>query len=85
MKKFTVNYGEGNIEEREAINAWTLAEEINQEGLPYNQSSVKILDQEGNELLIADWYGLEPEEDDEVLQKYGTFGFFTTWRESNSY
>lgn len=85
MKQFRVNYGQGNFEEREAISVWQLSEEITNEGLPYNQSSVKILDQEGNELLIADWYGVEPEEDDEILQQYGTFGFFTPWRESNNY
>ena len=85
MKQFTVNYGQGNIEEREATSAWELAEEITNEGLPYNQSSVKILDTDDNEVLVADWYGVEPEEDDEVMQQYGTFGFYTPWRESDNY
>lgn len=85
MKQFTVNYGQGNIEEREANNVWELAEEINQEGLPYNQSSIKILDQDDKEILIADWWGVEPDEDDDILQQIGTFGFFSPWREADNY
>ena len=45
MTTFTVNYGQGNIEKREAESAWELATEVTNEGLPHNQSSIKILDE----------------------------------------
>lgn len=81
MTTFTVNYGQGNIEKREAESAWELATEVTNEGLPYNQSSVKILDENEEEvILIADWYGVSPEEEDEVLEEIGG-GFYTPWRE----
>lgn len=81
MTTFTVNYGQGNIEKREAESAWELATEVTNEGLPYNQSSIKILDENEEEvILIADWYGVSPEEDDEVLEEIGG-GFYTPWRE----
>lgn len=81
MTTFTVNYGQGNIEKREAESAWELATEVTNEGLPYNQSSIKILDENEEEvILIADWYGVSPEEEDEVLEEIGG-GFYTPWRE----
>ncbi|WP_373781813.1 hypothetical protein [Jeotgalibaca porci] len=81
MTTFTVNFGQGNIEKREAESAWELATELTNEGLPYNQSSIKVLDENEEEvILIADWYGVSPEEDDEVLEEIGG-GFYTPWRE----
>ena len=81
MTTFTVNYGQGNNEKREAESAWELGTELTKEGLPYNQSSIKILDENEEEVvLIADWYGVSPEEDDEVLEEIGG-GFYTPWRE----
>ena len=81
MTTFTVNFGQGNIEKREAESAWELATELTNEGLPYNQSSIKVLDENEEEvILIADWYVVSPEEDDEVLEEIGG-GFYTPWRE----
>ena len=55
--------------------------ELTNEGFPYNQSSIKVLDENEEEvILIADWYGVSPEEEDEVLEEIGG-GFYTPWRE----
>lgn len=52
-----------------------------EEGLSYTQKSVKIEDEDGEEVAVLPWYGTAPEEDDVVTCRFGDFGFYGEWYE----
>lgn len=75
MATYTINYHTGVTEEFEG----TLegAKQSALEGISYTQEHVSI-DQDGEQVTIARWVGVEPDEDDEVLVRVGD-GFYQTW------
>ncbi|RUS47851.1 hypothetical protein ELR57_07070 [Cohnella sp. AR92] len=81
MLMFTIDYGTGVIHtvEGDLNDAKTAA----LEGMAYTQTDVKILNENGAEILVSHWYGVEPSEDDEVLAQFGSYGFYSEWQEGN--
>ncbi|RUS47854.1 hypothetical protein ELR57_07220 [Cohnella sp. AR92] len=77
----TIDYGTGVVH--------TVEGDLNEakvaalEGMAYTQQDVRILDDNGAEILISRWYGVEPAEDDEVLTQFGSYGFYSEWQEGN--
>lgn len=81
MRKFIINYntGAGNREVEGASNL----EEVKAlaiQGISYTQENISIEDESGNVLSVARWYGVEPEEDDDVLEIVGN-GFYAEWQD----
>lgn len=81
IRMYTIDYGTGVVESVEGT--LEAAKEAAVEGMAYTQQNVKILDEDGAELLVSYWYGVQPEEDDEVLAQFGSFGFYAEWTEGN--
>lgn len=76
-------YGNGFVEKRFADSVEELVSWL-QGTLSYTGCSVKImLDDEV--LMISDWYGVVPEEQDDVLAQFGSYGFYTPFRYVDSY
>lgn len=75
MATYTINYHTGVTEEFEGT-----LEEAKQsalEGISYTQEHVSI-EQDGEQVTIARWVGVEAYEDDEVLVHVGD-GFYQNW------
>lgn len=79
MKKFIINYHTGVKNEVEAADLEE-AKAIAQEGIAYTQENVSIEDEEGTTLAVARWYGISPEEHDDVLEVVGN-GFYADWQD----
>lgn len=75
MANYTINYHTGVTEEFEG----TLegAKQSALEGISYTQEHVSI-EQDGEQITIARWVGVEADEDDEVLVRVGD-GFYQNW------
>lgn len=75
MATYTINYHTGVTEEFEG----TLegAKQSAVEGISYTQEHVSI-EQDGEQITIARWIGVEADEDDEVLVHVGD-GFYQNW------
>ena len=75
--EFVINYQTGV---KHNVNAADLNEvkEVALEGIAYTQENVTIETPEGEVLTAARWYGVEPEEDDQVLTEIGG-GFYQVW------
>ena len=75
MATYTINYHTGVTEEFEG----TLegAKQSALEGISYTQEHVSI-EQDGEQVTIARWFGVEADEDDEVLVHVGD-GFYQNW------
>jgi hypothetical protein len=78
---YTINYGTGVIETVEGSLEEAKAEAV--EGMAYTQQNVRIFNEDGAEVLVSYWYGVEPSEDDEVLMQFGSYGFYAEWTEGN--
>lgn len=78
---FTIKYGSGVIEHVDGSLEEAKAEAV--EGMAYTQQNVRILDDNGAEVLVSNWYGVEPGEDDAVLMQFGSYGFYAEWTEGN--
>ena len=78
--KYFIDYHTGVTEEVEGAleDAFAAAEDA----MAYTQESVTIENENGNEKYISRWYGVVPEEDDEVLMQFGDYGFYTVWEET---
>lgn len=77
---YYVNYGTGAGNE-EVEGTLEDAMRVAEDGLSYTQESVKIEDEDGEEVAILPWYGTAPEEDDMVTCQFGDFGFYGEWCE----
>jgi hypothetical protein len=77
MSKFTINYNNGFT--RDVDGDLDMAKIVAVEGLSYTQASVSIQDENGETVARLPWYGLEPSEDDEVVEQFGSFGFYSAW------
>lgn len=75
MTTYTINYNTGVTEEFEG----TLegAKQSALEGISYTQEHVSI-EQDGEQVTVARWVGVEADEDDEVLVHVGD-GFYQVW------
>lgn len=80
MKKFVINYHTG-VKNEVTANDLEDVKQIALEGISYTQENVSIEDSEGNVLTVARWYGVVPEEDDQVLVQIGDFGFYQLWED----
>lgn len=76
MEKFTINYHTGVTQEIEVYDL-NEAKEVAKEGISFTQENVSI-EQDGETLAVAQWYGVKPSEEDEVLETVGG-GFYQRW------
>ncbi len=75
---YYINYGtgagnefvDGTLEE---------AKKAAEEGLAYTQEDVKIQTEDGEDVAVLKWYGVQPEEDDIVTARFGDEGFYGEW------
>ncbi|PGK15231.1 hypothetical protein CN895_07740 [Bacillus cereus] len=78
MNKFIINYHTGVKEE---INVHNLdeAKKIAKEGISYTQKNVSIETIDGEIITSTSWFGVTPEDDDEILEQIGDYGFYQMW------
>lgn len=79
--KYFVNYntGAGNFEFEGTLDE---AKEAAEKRTAYTQEPVTICVDDGDNwkvVSVLPWYGVRPNEDDEVTERYGDFGFYGTW------
>jgi hypothetical protein len=50
--------------------------------MAYTQESVRIME-DGRQIAVSYWVGIKPteEEEDNVLQQFGDYGYYTNWVE----
>lgn len=76
--KYYINYGtgagneyvEGTLED---------AKKVAEDGLSYTQTDVKVQTEDGEDVAILKWYGVQPEKDDVVTAQFGDYGFYGEW------
>lgn len=76
--KYFINYGtgagneyvEGTLDE---------AKKVAEDGLSYTQTDVKVQTEDGDDVAILKWYGVQPNEDDVVTAQFGDYGFYSEW------
>lgn len=76
--RYYVNYGTGAGNEY-VDGSLEDAKKVAQEGLAYTQTDVKIQTEEGEDVAVLSWYGVQPKEDDVVIAKFGDYGFYSDW------
>lgn len=76
MEKFTINYHTGI---KEIVEVYDLdeAKQVAKEGIGYTQEKISI-EQDGEVITTANWYGVEPGEEDAVLETISG-GFYQLW------
>ncbi|MDA2150806.1 hypothetical protein PDN20_19285 [Bacillus cereus] len=77
MEKYIVNYHTGVTEEVE-VNDLSEAKKIAEEGIAYTQEKITIETLDGEVITTSYWYGISPQEDDNVLETVGG-GFYQVW------
>ena len=77
MEKYIVNYHTGVTEEVE-VNGLSEAKKVAEEGISYTQKNITIETLDGEVITTAYWYGISPQEDDNVLETVGG-GFYQAW------
>ncbi|UYX55901.1 hypothetical protein M3Y14_32240 (plasmid) [Bacillus thuringiensis] len=77
MEKYIVNYHTGVTDEVE-VNNLSEAKKVAEEGIAYTQEKITIETLDGEVITTAYWYGISPQEDDNVLETVGG-GFYRTW------
>lgn len=78
--KYYIDYGtgagneyvEGTLDE---------AKKVAEDGLSYTQTDVKVQTEDGEDVAILKWYGVQPSEDDVVTAQFGDYGFYSEWRD----
>ncbi len=80
MSKFYVDYGTGECNEL-VDGSVDDAKRIAVEGVMFTQKDVTILDEGRNEVARLPWYGVIPSEDDIVIARFGSLGFYGDWLE----
>ncbi len=75
MTNYIINYHTGITKEYEGT--LESAKQSAVDGIGYTQENVSI-EQDGEQVTVAHWYGVEADEDDEVLVHIGG-GFYQTW------
>ncbi|MCU4733492.1 hypothetical protein [Bacillus sp. RCC_6_1] len=77
MEKYIVNYHTGVTEEVE-VSGLSEAKKVAEEGIAYTQEKITIETLDGEVITTAYWYGISPQEDDNVLETVGG-GFYQAW------
>ncbi|ARX70161.1 hypothetical protein [Bacillus thuringiensis] len=77
MEKYIVNYHTGVTEEVE-VNDLSEAKKVAEEGIAYTQEKITIETLDGEVITTSYWYGISPQEDDNVLEMVGG-GFYQVW------
>lgn len=77
VEKFLINYHTG-ITEQVKVHDLDKAKEIAKEGIAYTQENITIETLDGEVVTTSYWYGVQPQEDDEVLEIVGS-GFYQVW------
>lgn len=77
MEKYIVNYHTGVKEEVE-VNDLSVAKKVAEEGIAYTQEKITIETLDGEVITTSYWYGISPQEDDNVLETVGG-GFYQVW------
>ncbi|AEA19409.1 TPA: hypothetical protein ACR3Z0_005476 [Bacillus thuringiensis] len=77
MEKYIVNYHTGVTEEVE-VNDLSEAKKVAEEGIAYTQEKITIETLDGEVITTSYWYGISPQEDDNVLETVGG-GFYQVW------
>jgi hypothetical protein len=74
-----IDYGTGITEEANDLEE---AKKIAEKGMTYTQESVRIME-DGRQIAVSYWVGIKPteEEEDNVLQQFGDYGYYTNWVE----
>jgi len=77
MENLIIDYRTGITNKLEGV---TLdeAKAIAVDGMSYTQASMDIKNEAGETITTATWYGVAPDEDDDVLLEIGS-GFYTIW------
>lgn len=78
--KYFINYGTGAGDES-VEGALDDARKVAENNLCYTQKDVRIEDENGNIVARLPWWGVVPEEDDEVVCRFGDSGFYGAWQE----
>ncbi len=76
--KYYIDYGTGAGNE---YLEGTLGEakKVAEDGLSYTQTDVKVWTEDGEDVAILKWYGVQPNEDDVVAAQFGDYGFYSEW------
>lgn len=61
------------------------AKKVAEEGLAYTQEDVKVQTEDGEDAAVLKWYGVQPEEDDVVIARFGDYGFYGEWADIKLY
>ncbi|WP_424578030.1 hypothetical protein [Bacillus cereus] len=77
MEKYIVNYHTGVTEEVE-VNDLSEAKKVAEKGIAYTQEKITIETLDGEVITTSYWYGISPQEDDNVLETVGG-GFYQVW------
>lgn len=77
MEKYIINYHTGVTEEVE-VNGLSEAKKVAEEGIAYTQENITIETLDGEVIATAYWYGVSPQEGDDVLEVVGG-GFYQMW------
>ncbi|MDA2051623.1 hypothetical protein [Bacillus cereus] len=77
MEKYIVNYHTG-VTEKVEVNGLSEAKKVAEEGIAYTQENITIETLDGEVITTAYWYGISPQEDDNVLETVGG-GFYQAW------
>lgn len=78
MNKYYINYGTGAGDEY-IEGTLDEAKKVAEDGLSYTQQDVKIQTEDGEDVSVLAWYGVQPEEDDAVVARFGDYGFYGEW------
>lgn len=74
---FIINYHTGVSEEVHTNNIEVAKEEA-VKGIAYTQEKITIENEHGHVLTTSYWYGVEPDENEQVLERVGN-GFYRMW------
>lgn len=77
MKNYLINYQNGFTQNVEVQNLEEVKAEV-LDGISYTGCSITI-ELDGEIVSRLNWYGIEPAEEDEVLVRFGDFGFYSNW------
>lgn len=75
---YVIDYCNGFVEEVDCVDLEAAKEEA-VKGMRYTQSNVQIKSAEGEVLSTSHWWSVEPTEDDVVLERFGSYGFYGDW------
>lgn len=75
--ELVINYHTG-IKDSVTVANLDEAKQIAADGIAYTQEKITIENESGEVLTESRWYGVAPDEDDDVLERIGE-GFYQAW------